>query len=84
MKLSPVGVFAAGDLYLDGFLVQMGSDALFATVKFVVALPDHPAVLAVGMPHLRAVPASAAAAFYFAGEDAHSALPPVVSSVFSS
>lgn len=60
---------------LDGFLIQMGRAAFFAAIKFMVALPDRPAVLAVGMPHFRAVPASAVAAFYLAGEDACAALP---------
>ena len=48
--------------------------ALLAAVKFVVALPDYPAVFIVGMPYLRAVPALAVAAFYFAGKDAYAAL----------
>lgn len=55
--------------------INMGRATFFSAIKFVVALPDHPAVLAVGMPHLGAVPASAVATFYFAGEDAHAALP---------
>ena len=35
----------------------------------MVALPDRPAVFVVGMPDLRAVPASALSTFYLAGEN---------------
>jgi len=37
---------------LDGFLVQMRRGAFLPAVKLVVALPDDPAVFAVGVPHL--------------------------------
>lgn len=53
----------------------MGSAAFFAVVKFVVALPYHPAVLVIGMPDLRAVPAPTVTALYLAGKDACAALP---------
>ena len=42
----------------------------FLSFKLVIALPDDPAILVVGMPDLRPVPTAAAAALHPAGEDA--------------
>ena len=53
----------------------MRRGAFLPAVKFMVALPDHPAVFVVGMPDLGAVPAPAVSAPYLTGEDAHAAIP---------
>lgn len=53
---------------LDVLLHQMRGAALFLVAEFAVALPDHPAVLAVGVPDLGAVVAAAVAADQPGGE----------------
>lgn len=55
--------------------IRLSGAAFFPAVKLVVALPDGLAVLAVGMPHLGAIPAPAVRTFYPAGEYAHAARP---------
>ena len=47
---------------LDGFLVQVGRFTPVAALEFVVALPDDPAVFAVGAPHLGPIKGAAVAA----------------------
>ena len=39
------------------------------------ALPDHPAVFIIGMPHLGTIPAPVVATFNLTGENAHATLP---------
>ena len=53
----------------------MRRGAFLPAVKFMVALPDHPAVFVVGMPDLGAVPAPAVPAPYLTGKNAHAAIP---------
>ena len=53
---------------LDILLHQMRGAALFLVAEFAVALPDHPAVLAVGVPDLGAVESAAVAADQPGGE----------------
>ena len=47
----------------------------FLSFKLVIALPDDPAILVIGVPDLRPVPTAAAAALHPAGEDADRAAP---------
>lgn len=55
------GVVGGQKALVNVQLVQMGCRAFF-TLKFAVALPNNPAVLAVGIPHLGTVEAAAVAA----------------------
>ena len=47
----------------------------FLSFKLVIAMPDDPAILVIGVPDLRPVPTAAAAALHPAGEDADRAAP---------
>ena len=57
----------------DGFLIQMRRGTFLPTVKFMIALPDHPAVFVVGMPDLGAKPSAAVSAFNLIGKDTDTA-----------
>ena len=47
----------------------------FFSLELVIALPDDPAILVIGMPDLRPIPTAATAALHPAGEDADGAAP---------
>ena len=53
----------------------MRHPANLGSLVLVIALPDDPAILIVGMPDLRPVPAAATATLHPAGEDADRAAP---------
>ncbi len=67
------------ELYRDSFFIlvamaqRVTNDPESVTFILMVALLDGPAVPAVGVPHLGAVPSPAVPAFYPAGEDARAA-----------
>ena len=54
-------------------LLRQGWRSAFFSIELVIALPDHPAVLVVAVPHLRSIPAAAAPTPDFAGKDVHRA-----------
>ena len=71
VPLAKDGIGRFHEQNLDSFFVKVRRGAFLPAVKLMVALPDYLAVFIIGVPDLGAIPASAVAAFYSAGECAH-------------
>lgn len=59
----------------DFFLRHMRDFSFPAPIKFVVASVNHPVVLVIEMPDIRAIPTVAFCTFYLIGDDANPAVP---------